>query len=647
MPDPVIQVDGADTFVLGMDSYTQPSKLENGEFAVGMNLICRGGIAQTRPGSVSLFTASEDDECNIQGLTFFRPSSGTPHLVFAIDGLVYVSAAPFTIFTQLSNIQFSPNSQFVAWASTVKTTYYDATGVQQFLDNPYSVLIMQDGATRAAYWDGSSSGHINPAPSGQTTTLPDRDGTPVGLWMAWSNNRLWVSRKNQVFASDIGDPLKFTESQYLNEGRAFYLPGNCTGIIETADQQGIMCFTAETGTFLNSSIQDRTLWLTTPQFQKTVLPNVGCIAPRSLVEQYGLLWWFTPKGLINQDDALRLNITSRLNIQDNEMFQSKSNLSFELSGVCGAFVENFLFHAVPNGDSQNNRIHVLDQAPFENFANSWASYWTGWRPVEFARGVVSSQERAFCISRDYDGITRVWELFRPEKTDNGMPITSFIATRQHFFGNRDWKRFRYAELEFVNISGPTAVMVAAGGTKGAYQTVMTKDINSINGQVYADSIYGENDASFYGSRPQSRVVRTEDGANPSDCNAECVEYDQRGLIDKAFSLLVVWSGIAGLSAYRMFTISNPQALDGICEDNETGEDRLVTPAGCGALSIFSVADPFETYYASATFERIDPVSGDPVSNTSTQASIISQVDADRKAAAMAEWYVLSEIGEII
>lgn len=639
-----LEVAGDDQFGGGMDSYTLATQLLPGEYEIAMNIINRGGIAQTRPGSNSLFDMPEG---KLQGCTFFIPSTGIPHLVFAVDGLVYASPSPFREYEQLPGIQFSHNSRFIAWASCLKSTDYDAAGVLYYVDQPISVLIMQDGATRAAYWDGSVAAHINPTPSNAELTQPDRDGTPIGLWMKWSNNRLWVTRKSQVFASDIGNPLKFHDSLYLNEGRSFYLFSACTGVEETADRQGIVCFTANNGTFFKSSIQDRTVWLTTPEFQQTVFHDIGCSSPRSIVHQYGLLWWFTSKGLINQNDAEQLYITSRLNVQDNEMIQSKTNVSYDLSGICGGIYENFLFHAVPNGDKLNTRLHVLDQSPFDDKPNAWPSYWTGWRPVEFAHGVIGTQERIFCASFDHDGVNRMWELFKSDKTDNGIPITSFLATRQHLFEDRDYKRFRYAEVELTGLSGATAVMVAAAGVRGGFQPIMVKDISATNGQVYADSIYGEEDHLFAGSLSQMRIVKTEDGSNASECNEVCIESTIKGLIDKAFSLLIVWSGIGGLSAYRVFSQFEPKALQGTCETNETDDDRIKTDEGCGDESKFSTKTAFTTYFATTTYAKLNPDTGLEVSNTSTQSSIISQVDADRKALAMAQWYVLSEIGEIV
>lgn len=649
MADAPLVVDGSDNFQIGMDSYTNPNKLVNGEYVSALNVINRGGLIQTRPGSASTCVLPEG---RLQGCTFFTPLSGVPQIVFAVDGLIYVSSFPFSSYSVLPSIQFSKYSRFIAWASCIKSTDYDNAGVLYYLNDPYPILIIQDGVTRAAYYDGTTSGHLNPTISTGPITLAGFDETPVGLWMSWANNRLWVSRNDRVFASDIGNPTKFTETQYLNTARAFYLPGRCTGIAKLEDMPGIVCFTATTGTLLQSSIQDRTLWLTTPGFQSLILPGVGCIAPRSIVHQYGLLWWWTAKGLISQNGALQTNISSRLDVQDNEMFQSKYNLSYDLEGVCGSRHENFLFHAVPNGDRMNNRVHVLDTDPFGSRASgitgpeqTWPSYWTGWRPVEFAYGVAHGRERCFTVSPDQDGKNRLWELFRPEKTDNGIPITCYVATRPHFFESRDYKGFRYAEIELDQIIGPVAVAVAVKGLRGAFQKIMEKDISAVPGQVYANSVYGFEANPLNGSRFQSRVIYTNDDNNASDCNSECVESSIKGLIDKAFSLAIIWSGQAGVSCYRMYGQFDPEGVQAICEENETGQKRVLSPEACGSLTGFVNIDEFDRFYATGIYSKTNLSTGLMATNAATRGSIISQIDATRRAVATAKWLTLEAIGE--
>lgn len=635
-------VEGDDSFVMGMDSYTSPGRLGQGEYVSSLNTINRGGVIQTRPGSVSLLDLPAG---NLQGCTVFIPSTGTPTLVAAVNGLIYVSQYPFSGYSVLPGIQFSPFSKQIAWASTEQFTDYDSgTGAIIWLDTPVSVLIMQDGATRAAYYDGSNSGHLNPTRSHLAISPSGLDETPIGLWMKWSGNRLWVSSRKQVFASDIGNPLKFTESEYLNDGRAFYLPGDCTGMAETPDKQGLICFTQSTATMLTSSIQDRTKWLNTSGFQQEILPNIGCVAPRSIVQQYGLLWWFSSKGLVSQDAALQTRVTSRMDVRDNEMIQSKCGLAYDLSGVCGASIENFLFHAVPFESTQNSRVHVMDIAPFEGNANSWPSFWTGWRPVEFAAASVYGKDRVFAASADQDGVNRLWELFRSEKADNGIPITSYVATRQHFFGSRDYKKLLYLEVDLIGVSGKTAISLAVSGIRGAFQKVMSKDITATNGQVYAGSLYGTGANLISGSRTQTRIVYSQDSSDSSECNSGCVESPVLGLIDKGFSSLITWSGIAGINAYRMFAQPETTVHEGICETDETGS-RLINANGCSYLNDFGTSEGGDKFYATVTYTEIFPVVG-VVSHASTRSSTISQEDARRKALTTAQWYVMKEGGSI-
>ncbi len=630
---------GDDYFGLGADQFTTAQKIAIGKFVSSENTICRGGVVQTRPGSNTVATLPDGV---LQGMTLFKPASGIPHIVAAVAGKIYVSPYPFTSFRELDGVQFGISSQYVAWAVCLKSTDYTDDGELYFLDNPYSVLIMQDGRTRAAYWDGTTAAHLNPTPSGGTVTLPGYDETPLGLWMCWANNRLWVSRNNQVFASDIGNPMKFTEAQYLNEGRAFYLPENCNGIAATTDQQGIVCFTEQTGTFLQSSIQDRTLWLSTPGFQKDILPSTGCVAPRSIVAQYGMLWWYSSRGLINQDDALRANITSRLNIQDNPMYGTKSGMCFNLSGVCGASYENMLLESVPYGDVYNTRTMVLDQTPVGDNnvnMNAWASYWTGWRPVEWATGVVNGEERVFMASVDYDGRNRIWEVGSQNKTDNGVAITCNLVTREHLFGNRDNKILNYVEAELSNVRGDVSFMISAAAVRGGWQIIGAKEIVATYGQVYEDSKYGDGYHQISGSSEQTRVLKSQNYSISNECNKTCVESDTAsGMIDKAFSIMFTWSGIAGIYAYRIFVRPDTNYYSGGCSENEHAP-RLTNESGCGALEYFSTTSPFTVYSSTYTYQQIDQETALPVSYQATQTSIISQADADRKAAAAAKAYV--------
>lgn len=644
MPDIPIRIDGSRTF-FGMDSFSDPQDLQPTEYVAAMNVVSRGGIVQTRPGSRVLSCAPSHD--NLQGLHFFQPTGGAPHLVLACDGDVYVAPAPFTRFTQLQGIQFSPFAKYVSFATCLQSTDYDNDGALFALVSPRSVLVMQDGQTRAAYWDGSTARHLNPTQStatsadGEIITAPGFDETKIGLWMAWSNNRLWVSREGQVFASDIGNPLKFTESQYIAEGRAFYLDDDCTGIVELTDQSGILVFTKDNATVIRSSITDRTQWLNTPDFQQVVLQQVGCVAPRSIIVQYGLIWWFSAKGVTALDAALRQNLTSKLILQDQEIIASKFNCSPDLSLICGSFFENYLLMSVPSGDVWNRHTWVLDQDPFPASgvnANSWNSWWSGWRPVQWARGIVDGNERLFFLSRDFDGKGRVWEAMTSDRSDNGCPITCALQTREHNFGDMELKRFKYAELYLKEVYGSVSFMAAYKSTKGPWTRVLTKQIEATAGQIYEDEVYSEDGNRFAGNRPQSRTIRTsETYVTDVPCQADCgVESDNiPAYIDHAFSLLMVWSGRAGVYGYRMFTYAETSDyLNGRCEVDEVAP-RSVATNGAAALSFFTSCNPFPEFDGAGTFSADNPSCGGTAVFNATATSIISQTDADNKAACKA------------
>lgn len=642
--DPKEYVAGSSSLVMGCDSYTSPTELGDTELIMGQNVTCRGGIVQTRPGSKSYYCMPDG---NLQGFKVFIPDNGVAHHVFAVDGAIYVSAAPFTSYRRLWNLQFSKTAKYVSWAVCLKSTDYDNEGTLFVLDKPYSVLIIQDGLTRAGYWDGGNSGHLNPAAApfpDNTDVVPGFNETPIGLWMIWSGNRLWVSRGNQIFAGDIGNPMKFTETLYLNEGRAFNLSGPCTGMIEVpadaAGAKGFIAFTETDGTLFASYIQDRTTWLATPLFQNTILPQIGCVAPRSLITQYGLNWWFGPRGFTNINSALRQNITSRIDYQDNEMFSSKAYLGPDLSRICGSFYENYLMLSVPSGDVLNRHTWVLDQAPFENNAAAWPGFWTGWRPVEWSRGIINGSERIFFASIDYDGKNRVWEAMLPEKTDNGCRITCYAQLREHAAGNLNQKKYDWSKFFLSQIYGEVDLNLYVASTKGSYQFQKNYHIVATAGQIFADQQYSEAGPLMMGNTVQTRTIRTPSGQEDNDCNRCGVESVEGNLIDYAFTHLLVWSGQMGIKAYQMHMIESPERQDGDCEEAEV-QPRTLNAAGCSALDFLVSTVPFDQYtaYAEGTVQTLN---GGTAYIRRTSISSISQENAQ----AMAECAVQQTINRL-
>ena len=512
---------GSAYLINGMSSGEDPMFMDNQSYRASMNTINRGGVVRTRPGYKKIFDLPPG---NLQGLSYFKPLTTEAYLVFAVAGVVYQSQYPFTAYTALPGIQFFAFAKNVYFCQCVQGATLNTDGSVS-VQNPLRVLVMQDGGyTRAAYWDGTNSEHLDPsvpatfqsvidttgavistavtyggtgydvanpptitfaAPSetagiayrtakghvvvdaGQIQEVIMDDvgtgytfapavsvsgqklGPPLGGPMAWSGQRLWVAVDNKVLASDISNPLAFSEILYASGGGYFMFLEPVTGLAEIPSFQdpNLAVFTRNTSSVLQSSVTDRSLWQSTVDFQSIMFPGVGCVNQRSIVALYGELWWMCDAGFTNFNAAEQSKITSYLVPQDTAMAVSKFNLSSDLSGCCAGQYENFLLLSVPYGDKLNDHTWVYDQAvtsgvaqsiisgPYQGATSAWASYWTGTRPVQWASGPFNSVIRIMHVSVDYDGTNRLWEAFDPDRTDNGSPITCASSRQRRISRN--------------------------------------------------------------------------------------------------------------------------------------------------------------------------------------------------------------------
>ena len=536
-------------WVKGMNSAPDPAFLEDTNYRSAMNIVNRGGVLKTRPGYNCLL---ELPPGKLQGYKLFKSTGGPTAHVFAISGKVYVFPEPFTSYYQLSNVQFLADADFVVFEEAVKSVVRNDDGTLSLVD-PYKVLIMQDSYTRAAFWDGQNSRHLDPS-AGEP---------PIGLWMKWSGDRLWIGRDDQLFAGDIADPLSFTETEYLAEGGSFRLNGNITAMAEVSsvDTPQLLIFTASSTTSIQSNIRDRVLWKTTENFQRTLLPDVGCVSGRAIATQYGQLWWMTTTGITSLNAALSSRVSSELVFRDTEMAVSKGNLSPNIEKIAAASFENYLMFSMPSGDLFNRHTWVMDQSVMDSLngkaAAAWNGVWTGTRPVEWSGGVINGVRRVFHVSKDFDGKNRLWEAFVPSREDNGQPITCYVETKSHANFHQeaqglDIKTFRFAELEFTEISGTLDIKVYWAGLRGNYKQLTTFRFVSPDDSINNSRTFNL-DSNLLSYRPQSRTVRTTEVLDDSKTDGQCgIESDIPARHDRAFSLLVVWSGKAALRSYRVF-----------------------------------------------------------------------------------------------
>jgi hypothetical protein len=597
----------------GVNSVRNPWNLPADQLKWGVNVSVRGGVVQTRPGQGMRLSLPPG---NLQGGCFFSANKqykaasvtqvsggvsttqasiynydGTqsfetelPYIVFAVGGSVYFAPFPLTQPSnwddyKLTNIQLDPNAQEVVFNVATQTSSISSGG-NVTVTPANNLLVVQDGVNKPGYWDGSD------LVGGQSNDMP------IGYWMAFSGNRLWVAAGNLLFASDLGNPLAWTERTSILGGGDLTFPKKITAISDYVGQNNdtrLLVWTNKSTYSVASGVLDRAQWGTTANFQNTLFPTVGCIAGKSITFQAGLVWWYSQGGLVNANVAASAYLSSQVLFKDVEMARVKRLTPKNLSSICATSFENFLLCSIPYLEPIPSATMVLDYAPASELNQSqipaWAGVWNGTRPIEWLNGFVGNQQRLFHLSVDYvptnDGsFNHLWESFLPERVDSYLQINPdgtsttkysriYCQAETGMLGDGlDLKQLKYGELECTQIGGTVDLRVSYKGSKGTYLPILNTRVLGINDAYqYENTPFNSEIESKGILRTQYRRISTESVVrNLSSLSCESSNTPE---IDKAFSFLVEWCGEFGVEAVRMFMDPFQETSVGIPASPET------------------------------------------------------------------------------
>lgn len=514
-----------------------------------INTINKGGIIDTRPGYETKFRLPDG---KAQGITAFFPTDGGVILVAAVSGKVYISPFPFTDYTQLAGIEFDP---FVDQIVFQQATQSKSGAV---IVDPRAVLIMQDGVSRAAFYDGATARHL--LPGGATNE------TVQGLWMAWIGNRLWVARGRELFASDIFDPLHFNETTYIGGGGSLQaMDGDIiTGLARTADNRALLVFTIHNTTVVQANITDRASWPITVDFVSLLFPGVGCAAGKSIFYHNGELWWYSVEGARRFTAVGGAFANSRNSVSSIEMKRSFENISKVVqSRACGFSFDTFLGFSVPSGDVFNRHTWVLDtstnsqisaEAPF-----AWCGIWMGTRPVEWTTANVEGKDRCFYLSQDYCGV-RVWEAFMPTKTDNGGRIFCSIEFPGNTFREPTaYKKFLFTSYFLSYLSGNVSITCDYRGEWGCWKRIA--DINLCGQDCIQTILCDQSNPQVYS---QNRFFKTEEADHSCQSKEGTFSED----ISTYFQNRIRWYGKNAVRAYKSQVRQVQESSTGECAESD-------------------------------------------------------------------------------
>ncbi len=284
--------DGLLAAIGGMDSGRNTSLLQPIQYALGINVMCRGGYLETRYGLKNRPLTFENDEQEewfqeqlFQGGDFYAPTPKSPMFVCSVGGRIFKidvlddyqvteitpvfgtsTTANFISPPIGTTIQISVADNSIIhvgypvtigtgryMVSAKSTTTIDvenldaipgvliASGTPVYYLSPNSSLLPQIWTLQAEQYfliqNGSSACLIY---DGATLRRAVRNGTklevPTGTAMVYANGRIHVAvNKKEIELGDIfGGPttiIDFTETLYLAEGGKFRVPDEITALI--------------------------------------------------------------------------------------------------------------------------------------------------------------------------------------------------------------------------------------------------------------------------------------------------------------------------------------------------------------------------------------------------------------------------------
>jgi hypothetical protein len=421
--------------------------------------------------------------------------------------------------------------------------------------------------------------------------------------MAASGNRLWLAKGTKVLASDLLNPLRFTERTYVAEADGFRFPRTITAMLDAPADSGIFVATDQSLHTLQSSIQDRTQWQETNDFQKEVNSEIGIVNQSAIAYQHGLPWIYTAKGLMSLDRAQNANQTSQLVTQDGELQRSKTSLNPNLNGVALGAFENFLLVAVPASSRFNRHTWVMDagqaqKLKFQMNAFSvqppvWSSVWTGTFPVAFQDVTVNGVQRLYELSYasgtvpNADGTPcgiHLWEGFQPHAHDARVtPVRCRLESRLFVMPNGEFFQPKFVELHCANVRGAVGVEVWLAGLSGNYQKIGATTLEAQEGpfgnplaEPIRYKVAGFADTVIQSFRGQVRYLRTPEVL--LDTTAPNADTGRATLIDKGFQVTVKWTGQLGLRSIKLYFAPVTESSLGACLADETGTSKILLDA---------------------------------------------------------------------
>lgn len=421
----------------GVNSSVRPDLIGQNQVAWMVNGTVRDGKARTRIGLVERLALPGG---KVQGAGFYSTYGGK--LILSIGGHLY------RVLIQGDNFSYEEITLGFLNSSILDDAW--------MVETP-SGFIVQDNQSAAIIYNGSVARRADST----------QKEVPIGSAMAFGNGRLWVVNKGgrNLVAGDIydgstGSEWKFTETQYLLGGGAFYFPYQLTGLgflpvnNTTTGYGSLMVFGARSLVSLRAEVTARDLWQIIPGFQTIVLDGIGTPSHHSITRVDQDLYWRDESGQIRSVRSAAQEAQGPGNTGLSREIDRIVDFETDawLSKASGVYVNNrLLFTAAPlisTGTPQNigfQKLISLDCSPLASMRGkaqpAYDGEWTGVNIVRMVQGTFRGKKRAFAIVRDGTS-NSLWEFddgrredsYLADSTPTPVRIQSAVEYRRFDFG---------------------------------------------------------------------------------------------------------------------------------------------------------------------------------------------------------------------
>ena len=407
-----VVIERESTFTGGVNSGVDADLVRDGEIHWSKNMVVRGGKLKTRPAFRERMVLPSGRVQNLDGSKF---NSGS--LVTSIQGMIRT--------IRLGNFDIILHDDVEAGDPSIK---------QVFTVETADFMIIQDGQRKALIFDGNA---LRDAAS---------DEVPKGTRMAWGNGRVWVGLAGgRVVAGDVADgniygsELKFTEAQYLLGGGSLTTSGDITGMsfVPSNDRASgfgpLIVFGKSFTTAFRADIVDRSEWSSVEGFVSELFPRIGCSGHTSIESvNQDLLWRDGNAGWRSLKQSSADYETAGSSPLSNEISRVTTHESDDLlDEVSSIYYDNRLLMSshpfyVFEGMVAYKSIVSLDFVQLANMAGKASAVydgeWQGFNTTHSTRVYHEGKERVFFVSKDTEGINRLWEIDKTARDDVSIDL---------------------------------------------------------------------------------------------------------------------------------------------------------------------------------------------------------------------------------